>query len=293
MFAENRHYGHAAILLSYCGLPARTRIPVRLQHGWQPGVGMRARDMEQPGPKIVWSSRNLERAREADYRGPVAIGAPWLYMPETLDPGPDHPRSVLVVPFHGWEKERLDGSMSDYASALEQLEAEGFGPITVCLYWFEYEQPALREVFERRGFATTTMGHRNDNPEFLRRQRALIQRHAFVSSNRVSTATFYALEAGRPFFLHGPVTGLSASDDPSGEQFDRWQRETFPELTRARFDERPRRALGGAELGAEHKRSPEALRDLLLLGPEHRGARTKLRLARRAHDLGQLLRAGR
>ncbi len=266
MFAENRHYGHAEILLAWCGLPASTRIPVRMQHGWQPGIGMRPRDMAQPGPKIVWSSRNLERAREAGYRGAVAIGAPWLYMPPgpDSDSGPEHPRSVLIVPFHGWEKQSLHGSMTAYADALAGLEREGFGPITVCLYWHEYEQPDVRELFERRGYATTTMGHRNDNPEFLQRQRELIRRHAYVSSNRVSTASFYAIAAGRPFFLHGPPVGLSEADDPTGEEFDRWQREEFPQLYRdehGELDFAKQRPLGAYELGADHVRSPEQLRE--------------------------------
>jgi len=293
MFAENRHYGHAEILLAYCGLAPDTAIPVRMQHGWQPGFGMRPQDMTQPGPKIVWSSRNLARASEAGYRGAVAVGAPWLYLEDQPDPGPEHPRSVLVVPFHGWEKESLAGTMTDYAEALAALESRGFGPITVCLYWFEYEQPALRELFEGRGFATTTMGHRTDNPTFLRRQRALIQRHAFVTSNRVSTASFYALDAGRPFFLYGPATGLSASDDPRGERFDRWQREAFPQLCWERFDDTCQPTIAAVELGREHKRSPAQLRELLLLGPEHREARIKLRIARKADAVAKLLLAGR
>lgn len=291
MFAENRHYGHGDILLAYCGLPASTPIPVRLQHGWQPGLGMRPRDMAQPGPKIVWSSRNLEQAEAAGYSGAVAIGAPWLYLDPTPDPGPAHPRSLLVVPFHGWERDALHGTMDAYAEAVARLGDEGFGPITVCLYWFEYEQPALRELFERRGFATTTMGHRDQNPYFLHRQRELIRRHAHVSSNRVSTAAFYALEAGRPFFLYGPPVGLSASDDPSGERFDRWQREAFPELLERGGPASPGQlALGARELGVEHRRTPAQLRELLLLGPEHRAARARVRLERRVHDLGAWLR---
>jgi hypothetical protein len=289
MFAENRHYGHAEILLAYCGLAPATAIPVRMQHGWQPGFGMRAQDMAQPGPKIVWSSRNLARADEAGYRGAVAIGAPWVYLDDEPDGGPEHPRSVLAVPFHGWEKESLAGSMLGYADALSELAARGFGPITVCLYWFEYEQPPLRELFEARGFATTTMGHRNDNPEFLRRQRALIRRHRFVTSNRVSTAAFYALDAGRPFFLYGPPAGLSATEDPRGEQFDGWQRETFPELSWERFDESCDHELGARELGREHKRSAAELRELLLLGPGQHAARAKLRLARGTDSLVKLL----
>lgn len=293
MFGDNLHYGHAEILLAYCGLPRDTPIPVQIQHGWQPGFGLRPQDLAQPGPKMIWSTRNLERAIEAGYRGAVALGAPWIYLPDEPDPGPEHERSVLVVPFHGWEKASVSGTMADYAEALTRLEARGFGPITVCLYWFEYEQQPLRELFESRGFATTTMGHRNDNPEFLPRQRALIRRHRFVTSNRVSTAAFYALDAGRPFFLYGPVTGLSESEDPTGEVFDRWQREAFPELCFERFDESCQQAIGAAELGREHKRSPEQLRDELLLGPEHSAARTKLRLARGAESVANLLLPGR
>ncbi len=293
MFAENRHYGHAEILLGYCGLAPDTAIPVRMQHGWQPGFGMRPQDMTQPGPKIVWSTRNLERASEAGYRGAEAVGAPWVYLEDEPDLGPEHERSVLVVPFHGWEKESVAGTMSGYAEALSALVDQGFGPITVCLYWFEYEQPPLREVFESRGFATTTMGHRNDNPEFLRRQRALIRRHRFVSSNRVSTAAFYSLDADRAFFLYGPPAGLSASDDPSGERFDAWQRESFPELCWERFDETCRQDIGERELGREHKLDPDRLREILLLGPEHGAARAKLRLARGTDSIAKLLLPGR
>ena len=291
MFAENHHYGHAELLLRHCGLPRDTRIPMRLQHGWQPGPGLRARDLRQPGRKIVWSSRNLEQAAQAGYEGAVAVGAPWLYLPEQRPPEPE--AGLLVMPFHGWERERLSGTMDSYAEALCALEAEGLGPITVCLYWFEHRQAPLRELFESRGFATTTMGHREDNPDFLHRLRALIWRHRAVSSNRVSTAAFYALASGRPFFVYGPPAGLSASEDPSGEVFDAWQRETFPELCWERFDGGCRRAIGEYELGLEHRRDPGELRETLLLGPRHRGARARLRLARGADTVAQLLVSGR
>src|SRR5690606_16354369 len=102
-----------------------------------------------------------------------------------------------------------------------------------------------------------------------------------------------ALDAGRPFFLYGPPVGLSASDDPSGELFDRWQRERFPELCWERFDETCHRQIGAAELGREHRRSPAQLRAELLLGPEHGAARAKLRLARGTDSIAKLLLPGR
>lgn len=293
MYAENHHYGHAEIVLTHCGLPPDGRIPVRMQHGWQPGIGMRERDMEQPGPKAVWSRRNLERAQEAGYADVVPMGAPFVYLPDAPDDGPSAgERSLLVVPFHGWEKEALASSMEGYAQALDALVAEGWGPVTVCLYWFEYEQPDLRGVFEAHGFATTTLGRRDDNPRFLFKQRELVRAHGAVTSNRVATATFYALHAGRPFFLYGPCVGLSGTDDATGEVFDAWQRAEFPELCFDAFEAAGRpchKALGDAELGLEFKLEPAALRAALLLGKEHASARARLRLRRAGANVARAL----
>ena len=193
----------------------------------------------------------------------IAIGAPFLYLPRLRDflPAP-LPNSLLVFPFHGWEEQQLIGSLEQYADAIEELVKDGYSPVTVCLYWKEYENPVNRRIFTRRGWSVVTMGHRDNNPYFLHEQRLLILRHAHVTSNRVSTATFYALYLGQPFFLHGPVMGLSASDDPTGQLFDAWQRSEFPMLSRQGYDGTAFRHIGEAELGLEYKLTPAALRRL-------------------------------
>ena len=195
----------------------------------------------------------------------------------------------MAIPFHGWEKGELHGSVVKYADELAQLRDEGFGPITVCMYWFEYEQEELRALFESRGMKTTTMGHRGENPEFLHRQRTLIREHSVVTSNRVSTATFYALSLGVPFFLWGPVQGIEGSDDPTGEIFEAWQRREFPELQYAAFDGTCHRELGLKELGAEYVQSPEALRKTLSIEKGHGGRRAMLNARRYAHAIGRLV----
>ena len=292
MYADNRHYGHAHVVLTHCGLPVDTPIPVRLQHGWQPGMGMRDCDMREPGPKAVWSVRNRTQAEGAGFSDVIEVGSPYLYLPSSGDPGPTRgERSLLVVPFHGWELAELAGTMDAYAGAIQELAAKGWGPITVCLYWVEYEQPQYREVFEERGFATTTMGHRDNNPDFLSKMRDLLRAHAAVTSNRVMTAAFYALHSERPFFLYGPPVGLSATDDPSGEDFDRWQREAFPELTYESFSqsgELCHRQVGTDELGVAL--SPEELRKRLLLGASFAKERRRLRWRRWGYRIGKSLR---
>jgi hypothetical protein len=171
-------------------------------------------------------------------------------------------KSLLVFPFHGWEKEPLSGNLNAYASDLERLRSEGFGPITVCLYWMEYENPSCRSVFEQRGFRVVTMGHRDGDDRFLYRLKSALLEHAYVTSNRVCTAAFYALHCRRPFFLYGPPMGVSKVDDPTGERFDAWQRAEFPELTFERFADRAHVEIGDAELGVEFRRSPEEMRAL-------------------------------
>lgn len=284
-FSENQSYGHAQILLDHCGLPADTFIPFRIQHGWQPGPGLGERHGREPGTKLVWSKRNLGQAEEHGIQGAVPIGAPFLYLPAPLTEPKAAEKSLLAIPFHGWEEEGLFGSVQAYAESLTDLKKRGFGPITVCLYWLEYGQPEVRAFFEERGFETTTMGHRENNPEFLVRQRELIRRHSAVTSNRIATATFYALSMGTPFFLSGAVQGLAGSADPTGAHFDLWQQTNFPTLLLEHFDGTADQSMGLTELGAEYVRSPEALGEVLMAGPGYALSRATLRTRLLFHDM--------
>lgn len=270
MFDEHYHYGHADILYSYCGVRGRPIIPGRLQHGWNQGTGVSKKELSEPWPFFLWSRRNIENCHDAGAMNTIGVGAPFLYLRE-LDTMPEpEPKSLVVFPFHGWEKRRLHGNIVRYADSLLELRREGFEKISVCLYWMEYEDPEIREVMESRGFEVETMGHRDRNPRFLERQRHLILRHAYATSNRISTVAFYALALGRPFFYYGPAMGLSTTDDPTGEAFDAWQRSEFPMLDFKTLDDSVHREVGEAELGLEFKRSPKAMRELLLWNSDDR-----------------------
>ena len=268
MLADNDHYGHGDILRAYAGVGSGARIPGRLQHGWNPEAGVPQVNLSDPWRSFIWSDRNAHKAAAAGGQRTQPIGAPYLYLPVT-EPLEPEANSLLVFPFHGWERESVGGDFERYARELE-AEVEGaFESVTVCMYWLEYDDPDLRAIFERRGWAVVTNGHRDDNPRFLYRQRELIERHALVTSNRVCTAAFYALASKRPFVLWGPSMGLSGTDDPDGALFDAWQRSEFPSLvTPLRpqpplTEDDPRHQLGLLELGANHRLSPERLRELL------------------------------
>jgi hypothetical protein len=321
MWAENAYYGHRDTLARYADVRLGTPIPGRLQPGWQPGPGHCVDTFSQPGLHLVWSQRNVDAANAAGFSDVVAIGAPWLYADLPLsdaqfsdaqfsdaqfsdaqfsdaqfsDAGAaaDAGEALLAIPFHGWEREKVAGDFDRYADALAVLAEREAKRVSVCMYWAEYEDPALRAVFERRGFAVVTAGRRDD-PDFLPALRRLIFGHHVVTSNRVATATFYALACRRDFVLHGPSMGLAGSDDPDGSAFDQWQRAAFPLLCQrpsGRLD--PARAealfaLGRRELGAEFVRDADTLRELLLW---RRGQRPALLAALGRRQLGRLRRA--
>ncbi len=282
MFRSNYFYGHEQILRAYCGGRARLPfLPGTLQHGWNPRDGLGPRHREGPWPKYVWSSRNVRGCEAFGVQRVRPIGAPFLYLPV---PNVEPRGGLIVFPHHGWEKQRVLMDAQAYARDLEALRSEGFERITVCLYHLELH--SLGPAFEARGFRTVTAGPRDGNPGFLDKIQALLLEHEYASSNRVCTAAFYALSLGRKFFLFGPRSGSSGSDDPTGEKFDAWQRAEFPQLAFESFGDRAHVDIGRQELGAEHKLDPAGLRDALLWSPPRRAELARV-LGARALDLGR------
>ena len=262
MYPANHYYGHAEIFHDYCGLTSPRPIRGFLVHGWTPALCLVIKPARHYLPKYVWSRRNLDTCQAAGWSGVLPIGSPFLYLPPSQSTVVPVGKTLLAFPFHGWERARVASDYKQYADSLLNLEKDGFGPITVCMYWQEYEDAGLRNVFEGHGWDVVCNGHRDQNPTFLYQQRALLERHAYVTSNRVATATFYALACNRPFFLHGPAMGLQESRDLDGLEYDRWQREHFPQLTYEQFDGSCYRSLAEEELGQEFVHTPEELIDL-------------------------------
>jgi hypothetical protein len=269
MHEENHSYGHAEILLKHAGIRFPLPLPGRLQHGWQPGLGFgfqleALERLSEPWPSFVWSRRNLEQCQALGFDRVIPIGAPFLYMPDAAPVESLGEKSLLAFPFHGWAEEKVHGNPAAYADSLDALVNDGFGPVTVCLYHLEYDERAVRTVFEQRGFRVVTNGPRYGNPGFLFKQRQLLMSHRYATSNMLGTAAFYALVAGCRFFLHGPPMGLGRGWDPTGEETARRQKTEFPQLNYETFYGQCHKAIGLRELGHEFVCSPRDLRMLFL-----------------------------
>src|SRR5262245_24318986 len=109
MFGSNGHYGHRIILNRYAGVSDR-KIPGLVQHGWNHDLGATLEDvlLPKPDPFYLWSDRNLRECRRLGLSHAVPLGAPFLYLPPVEERIEAPPKSLLVVPSHGWEQARID-----------------------------------------------------------------------------------------------------------------------------------------------------------------------------------------
>ncbi len=272
MFGSNAHYGHRNILNRYAGVPLGTPIPGLVEHGWNYDLGAAFDDilLPAPDPFFVWSEPNLRACQEAGLGDRVVpIGAPYLYLPPPDEAVATQPKSLLVMPLHGWEKARLEHDYEAYARSIAEIE-RNFSSITVCLYFFEHREPRFRKPFESRGYQIVSAGIRDNNPEFLTNLRRILLRHEYVCSNRVQTSTFYALYHHRKTFLHGPQAGVESRIDRTGKLYHAWQAREYPMLMWDQFKDESYPDLAARELGLPHVRTRDELLELFDWTPQQR-----------------------
>jgi hypothetical protein len=203
--------------------------------------------------------------REHGFHNVRIIGAPLLYLvPAVVDISPTTSNSLVLFPDHTSNTEPFseDGA-AIYSRYLDEIQPilGSFQSTTVCLYWREFDDPAIRRRVEEKGFHVTTLGHRDRTPDFLERFRDLVLRHEYVSTNQYSTALFYALFLNRKAFIHGRAFAhrLRAGKIGSQTQFQHMS-QRYPELDWDRFGDRCHHDIGAEELGAEYRLEPDEMR---------------------------------
>ncbi|GAA3227432.1 hypothetical protein [Actinocorallia longicatena] len=262
MDPTNHFYGHSRILSRYCGLPPDDppRIGGVLQHGWTfvHGYGIGHKLTSGYG-KYVWSDVVRRRGIAHGWRDYTVIGAPWNYLLE-LEPEEPAParEGTIFYPFHGWDRNELLGA---HDRLIAEIRATEPGPVTMCLYWLEYDQPHIRTVYEKAGFRVISHGRRDGDPGFLYRQLAELRRHRRVASNRLTSAVFYGIAAGCAPAVYGDPM-LMAGVNPLYEGRDLVPR-LYPELHGPSVELAVAREIAAAELGRSYLAPPEELRLLL------------------------------
>jgi hypothetical protein len=266
---NNQMYGHAGVLRQYCGLKISLPIQGFVQHGWSYGPGIPVGDpdwgdLTQESRFSVWNPRNETMCHDLGFHNVRVIGAPLLYLEPSSEPPNAAPESLLLFPGHSANSEPFaDDGVRIFLKYLEEIDPviSSFRSTTLCLYWREFEDARIRQKVEERGFSVTTLGNRDQNPDFLARFRDLVLQHEYVSTNDYSTALFYSLFLERKAFVHGQtfVNQLKAGKTDSLTQFKDMKRR-YPQLNWEDFNDTPHQDIGADEIGASFQLRPDELR---------------------------------
>lgn len=274
MHHANHFYGHAAIMARYAGLAEVAPIRGYLQHGWNLHDGFAVGTAFAPNyPKFVWSDVVARRAWAAGLRQLKVVSSPWRYL-VTLEPNSDGPapEGTIVYPFHGWEGQQIVGNHDAYAREIRRTE--GDVPVTMCLYWNDFEDTQTRATYERHGFRVISHGRRGfmgvgHDTEFLYRQLAELRRHRRVVSNRLGSALLYGASVGAQIGVYGDPMVLGNDHAVLGGMAK--QIRLFPQLHQPVVPQELATSVAHAELGWDVVLSPAEVRATFGWADEARG----------------------
>lgn len=157
-FSEQFLYGHREILIDYANLPDNSLIRGSIEHGWALDSGYGIRKLTG-GRNIYlsWSSDRVNRSRINSDRT-IPLGAPFAYLVERLGPKlqkpPKYPNRIMYFPLHGneYSQQNAENQISIFKSRYDPKNA------TACLYWVEFVNPRIRQLYEAAGFDVVCAG---------------------------------------------------------------------------------------------------------------------------------------
>lgn len=273
---NNKMYGHNIILQKYAKVKLPYIIPGQYQHGYHMGTGIHgyiSKHTKKDKLKryFVWNSKNLENCINLEYKNAIAIGAPILYTPIN-NTNTGNNSNLLFFPIHSSEDTHFINSIKVHEKYLENILNLNhiFKSVTVCLYWIEYENIKIRELFYKNNIKVVSLGHRDNTPNFLKHFINLVSKYSHVSSNSFSTAVFYSLYLRKKVFIYGKydkrdfkLIGVRETKIDSNNHLYK----SYPEILWKNFDDRSHYYIAEKELGLEFKKTPNELRELFGWNP--------------------------
>ena len=213
-FEEQFMYGHREALLHYCGqqsinLSNTSILQGSIDHGfaYQENIWkLRNRNLTR-AKRYVWNERH-KLAYGAD-DSVVTTGSPWLYLLSALGITPENitqklkkePNKVVVFPGHNVEtyfKYDIQNLSQHFLPFIPENSN-----VTVCLFWTDFCDPAIRRSFTDLGWAVESMGYvpRLPTPDSTQggRQNFLLELFSLLSTaelfltDNASTGLFYAM----------------------------------------------------------------------------------------------------
>jgi FkbM family methyltransferase len=271
-------YGLGKWLRRDLGLPEAVPLHIHMDHGVRVSEAMTNCDLLSDRPIVFASAAQRDEYYKQTGKRAYVSGSPFVACRRLNQIEQDSDaRGTVAFPVHSTHLIDVAIDWEQYADDLLNLPAE-LQPVTVCLYWKDLL--AGRHIpFLERGMAVVTTGHMAD-PDFATTFYAILRRHRYCTSNMVGSYTFYAVEMGLPFFIHGvppvfdnhghdhnrpvgPYTVENLQDDREKRDWIEFQRLFERDVQRGVEMGDRARDLCLAKLGIDQADSPATLRRVI------------------------------
>lgn len=194
-------YGLGRWLRRDLGLPDIVPLHIHMDHGVRISSAITNCDLLSQAPIFFTSAAQKNEYYRQTGKRSYVCGSPFVAYRHLnhIEKSPSA-KGIVAFPVHSTHLIDVVIDWEQYAEDLLNLPPE-FQPITVCLYWKDL-LAERHTPFLKRGIAVTTAGHIAD-PDFAVTFYDILRQHCYCTSNMAGSYTFYAIEMGIPFFLHG------------------------------------------------------------------------------------------
>lgn len=180
-------------------------------------------ELESEAPIQIYNSKKFVDMFRKKSKKPC-IRIEWPYLPYIKRHGikrVENPQGTIVYPSHSTP---LVNETFDIQKYIEQLKAlpEKFHPICICLHKHDIDK-GVHETYLDAGFSVFTAGHYGDD-RYIDRFYEIMKHFKYVTSNEVSSYTFYAINMAIPFFVYGENTKVVNIGD---ENYDKDELKIF------------------------------------------------------------------
>ena len=168
MYPDNKWYGHRNVLNMYCE-ELDKEVFATIQHGWVSKqeameLNMTKRKLSA-APYLAWNS-NINSIYKED-KSIIPIGSPFLYL-DLLNKKESLKKETgtIFFPSHSVEidynqdHQGLKAEVKHFYS-IKEIENTSEGPFTVSLYYVDFNNPKIRNIYLENNWNIVSFGNRN------------------------------------------------------------------------------------------------------------------------------------
>ena len=271
---DNLYYGHYNIMKNYAKVKLPYKINGEMQHGWNHNNGIPGHislhtNQSKKKRYYLWNDKNLKQAMKDGFQNILCIGAPFIYLYDNYNHEKEvFSNSLILFPLHSVKGERYFDIVKSYRNYLKQIKniANRFQKISVSLYWDDYLNKDVVDLFINQNINVYCMGLREKEPNFLKNFIDIVGSYEYVSSDSYSSAIFYSLYMRKKVFLYGksmlPELNIGSNDQSFRSESKNNIPKIYPKLNWINFDDKCHYEIAEKELGVMHKKTPKEIKQI-------------------------------